>query len=255
MEGLAPKVTARTRREAPFDGAIACEPLRLPRRVVEPERLPRLPPSVLSDPEVVLYPYAFLVPSITSVEQRVAILNSLVRQDLCDPDLQRMAKECAARTDGTPRGIAQAILDLQNEKIAYVLDPGRSEVFQSARYSLARRAGDCEDKGVFFATLAILAGLRAAVCWLNQPPPARNNHVAPKVCLSWLRGAPASYVPAIWDYSERRGEHTLEVTCPTGLEEGVWVWAETTLRGARVGEHPYDALARLGTQSEARHNL
>jgi hypothetical protein len=237
----------------PWSGRIDCHPGRGPVRVVEPSELPVLSPALLSQDNV-RYPYAFVVPSQTPVIKRVAVINRLVRQDLDDPDLAALAARCVADSDGTPRGIAQSILEMQNREVLYTNDPGRLEVFQSARYSFARRRGDCEDKAIAFATIAILAALESVCCWLTQPPPAPNNHVAPKVCLTRLNDQPYSYVQAIWDYRESSGRHNLEITCPEMID-GTWVWAETTLVGARVGEHPYDALDRIGRESPQRAHL
>lgn len=70
---------------------------------------------------------------------------------------------------------------------------------------------------MLFAALAMAAAsltgrpLAARVEWLSQPGKPQN-HVA-----ATARGA-----------------------------DGVPLWAETTLPGSRIGEHPYEALARLG---------
>ena len=204
------------------------------------------------------FPERFRVDPWTSVETRVRWLNALVDQgvrrdrDFLGPIALRMRARAAAQT---PRAIAQSILDGQNELVAYEQDPEGEEVFQTARWSIVGGVGDCEDKSVTFATLAILAGLDADVVWVSQPR-ARNNHVPGRVGLGRLDGRAVPWVDAPWDDHGRYP--TVRVTVgprAAGAPDYRPVWAEPTLRFARVGEHPYDALRRLGTQNPDRANL
>jgi len=216
-----------------------------------------LPPATLA--AAGRLPYSFIVEATTPVTQRVEMLRRLVEQDLADPrivvDLAKITSQCVRLSDGTPRGIAQAILDWQAKHIAYEYDPGDLEVFQSPRYTLARGAADCEDKASLVVALAKLAGLEAHSCWVSQPR-ARNNHVAPRVCLQSLNGASIASARAPWDYDQSHDRYDLEVTCPAPLcELHGYVWAEATLKGARVGEHPYDVLRRLREIQPTRAHL
>lgn len=103
------------------------------------------------------------------------------------------------------------------QSVGYHEDRPGEEWFQRPDYTL-RHGGDCEDLSTLFVALAKTLGLRARLEWFTQPN-ASLNHVTSKV---WL--GPNHRVP---------------------VDEDGWAWAETTMRGARLGECPYDALERL----------
>ncbi|MBL8605145.1 MAG: hypothetical protein JNK72_24660 [Myxococcales bacterium] len=121
----------------------------------------------------------------------------------------------------------QAILDALPEVAVYRPDtPSDWDYYQFASWTLRPRrgnaispwtgkpkgAGDCEDLTILFCALALAAGLRARPKWLDQKGKLQN--------------------------------HFAVTTCD---EAGtVCRWIEATLPGARVGEHPYAALRRLG---------
>lgn len=94
------------------------------------------------------------------------------------------------------------------QALPYVPDPPGVERLQTSAET-AREGGDCEDKAALFAVLARAAGLPAEVIWFSQPSLAKD-HVTARVRV-----------------------------------DGAWLWAETTIP-ARLGEHPYEAAARLG---------
>jgi transglutaminase-like putative cysteine protease len=98
----------------------------------------------------------------------------------------------------TPRTLAQVLLEAQNALIAYLPDQDGQEVFQGARFSYFARTGDCEDKSVFFASVARLLGLEADVVWIDQPG-AANNHVTARVCLVHRYGTLVEDAPRVWD--------------------------------------------------------
>ena len=76
--------------------------------------------------------------------------------------------------------------------------------------------GDCEDMSTVTVALLRAVGLRARPVWIDQPG-AFQNHVAVEV-----------FLPS--------------TTYPSGAP----VWAESTIEGARVGEHPVTVVERLG---------
>lgn len=88
--------------------------------------------------------------------------------------------------------------------------------------------GDCEDSSVLYAAFVWAAGAmlgrpyRGVVDWLSQPGKPQNH-------------VPAMACPTVTAITDTEGN----------LASGC-LWAETTLPGARIGEHPYEALARLG---------
>ncbi len=69
--------------------------------------------------------------------------------------------------------------------------------------------GDCDDLACLALALDLALGLRSRLAWLVQAG-ASQDHVSPQVHV-----------------------------------DGRWIWQEVTV-GALVGEHPYDAVARVG---------
>lgn len=104
------------------------------------------------------------------------------------------------------RHMLERLLAAVQRRVRYVPDPvGQDPV---TTWETAR--GDCKDSAVLFASMAVALGARVrlmAMGWKGRP-----SHVCAQVALD--AGAP-------------------------------WLWAETTLDGARLGEHPTDALRRL----------
>lgn len=200
-------------------------------------------------------PDRFLVDARTPVETRVSWLLRLVEQG-AGRDAATFAgiaavceRHSAAPT--TPRTLGQALLEAQNALITYLPDRDGQEVFQGARFSYFARTGDCEDKAVFFASVARLLGLEADVVWIDQPG-AANNHVTARVCLVHRNGSLVDDVPRPWDDTDPGRVRVTGAAVPVGCR---YAWAEPTLRGALIGENPYDVLRRLGTGSPNRPNL
>lgn len=173
-------------------------------------------------------------------QTRVALLMDYAREGAADPRVAKIARalvEARSRVIGrnlTPAEAAQALADGVHELVDYVPDPPGEEVFQSAVTTLgnacgrgpspltggAKGCGDCEDLAVLLAAFCMALGIRAQVVWMEQPG-APLNHVSAQVCVD----------PALPD---------------------CWQWLDATLPGARLGEHPYDALARVGDAFRAR---
>lgn len=103
----------------------------------------------------------------------------------------------------------RAALILQRvQALGYHPDP-EGEWLQSGRET-AERGGDCEDLASLFVVLAVAVGVPARVVWIAQPG-RRQDHVAAQVHIN-----------------------------------GRWQWAEASILGARIGESPYAAAARIG---------
>lgn len=188
--------------------------------------LPRTPDGA----QELIYPWI-------APDERKAILQEMAVEGAHSPTVQWVTRGVIAglarnlgRTP-TPREIAQGLLDALYALVEYRSDPASDEDFYqpvcltlrpvpgnpiSPLTGLPKGAGDCEDTSVLFAALALAVPLvsgipmGAHVQWLDQP------------------GDPQNHVAA-------------SVTLPTGA-----LWVETTLPGARIGEHPYAALRRLG---------
>lgn len=110
---------------------------------------------------------------------------------------------------------AGALRDVQ--ALRYVSDPAGpvDEVETDVRRVLEQGA-DCEERAMLLAALCAAAGVPAEVVWIVQ------------------RGAPLDHV-------------TARVDVGAG-----WEWADPTIPGARVGEHPRDAARRVGYRPHAR---
>ena len=138
--------------------------------------------------------------------------------DASDPSIVALARSFArqATSDGE---LARDLHAYVRDSVRFVPDADpetgeRAEVFQSAAYTLlTRHAGDCDDSARALYALAIAAGLRARFGFLS------------------VQNEPRHVFAQIWS-------------------GGAWHDAETTI-AAQYGEHPLDALRRLGIRGRA----
>lgn len=131
----------------------------------------------------------------------------LAREGAKLPEVRALASQLARGRAGAQSYCARALAYVQ--ALPYVPDPAGQEWFSPVAYAM-RHGGDCDDKVPVLIALALAAGIDGRPEWLSQP------------------GQPQNHVTAL-------------LRCGHG-----WQWAETILPGARLGEHPYQALARLG---------
>lgn len=103
-------------------------------------------------------------------------------------------------------GRARAAL-LAVQSLPYVVDP-IGEWLARGRY-VATYGGDCLRLAPLLVAVAECTGVAGEVLWLGQPS-ALQDHVTARLC-----------------------------------PDGTWLWAETTIRGARLGESPYAAADRI----------
>lgn len=173
-----------------------------------------------------------LVGPMVPPADRTALIDAMAQQGSEDPAVQRWAVALVG-LKGAARGARlgrteslQALLDGLHGLVEYRDDPpGAVDYYSRAQWTLTPRsntrkspitglnrgAGDCEDLVILFCAFARSLGLPARCVWLPQPN-SPQNHVAAVSC-----------------------------DLPSGC-----VWVETTLPGARIGEHPYDAYRRIG---------
>lgn len=130
------------------------------------------------------------------------ILDQLAEQDAEHPEVRELAGMLASSSSSPGRVVHEWV----QQNVAFVREPG--EVFQAAHYTIAVRAGDCDDHARLVKALALAAGVpcRLAFLELGEQP----AHVFPELYI----------------------DHT-------------WQAAETTI-AAELGEHPLDAAKRLG---------
>lgn len=137
-------------------------------------------------------------------EKAIRYLNGAAAHDTADPEVRDLAlRLLRAHGDAFPRAVHAFVQTV----VRFVRE--RNETFQHAKYTLRRRAGDCDDHARCVMALVLAGGGKAKILGVRN---ARGQlaHVAPVV-----------------------------------LDGGAWRWAETTVK-ARYGEHPRQAARRLG---------
>lgn len=102
------------------------------------------------------------------------------------------------------------------QSLPYVHDPVNEEWLQTANFTLTGNGGkphggDCKDLSVLLVAIERILGLRAEPYWITQNGQS-INHVTARV---WL--------------------------------DGRWFWQDGSIRGAMLGESPYEAEERLQT--------
>jgi transglutaminase-like putative cysteine protease len=173
--------------------------------------LPRLSPEIAAQ---LLDPHSkpYRIPDTTQADDRLRMLDILVHLTMQQPAVQGIAQTLGEGLN-TETERAVAVLNyVQN--LGYIPDPP-GEWYQSGLYTIASRgkAGDCEDLAVLTVALLRLLGIDAWVWWLFQPGAALNH-----------------------------------VTARANVD-GKTQWAESSVRGAMLGENPYRAAARTGQQA------
>lgn len=154
----------------------------------------------------------------TSAKQRQQLLDCLAQEGVGTPAIRKLAAQAVGEAQINSRlhrdvsyreHLAAAALRLVQQR-PYIPPRQDVEEFQSV-WSIGRPGvgGDCADLSVLLVSVYRTLGFPSEVIWITQAGKSLN-HVTAKV---WVDGA------------ER--------------------WAEPTIRGARLGEYPYDAADRL----------
>lgn len=143
-----------------------------------------------------------------------------------------MAQAVAAHVEHLPpRERARVLLEWLHERVAFRPDPNEwteGDLYQSARSTWQARRGDCDDTAPLLAAMMTAAGLRAQLVAMSSERYGwQPRHVSVKVWLPCCE------------------------TCRKGCWD--WVWAEPTIRGAKLGEHPLSAAMR--TRATSRGDL
>ena len=159
-------------------------------------------------------------------------------------------------------GQLQAVLDWQIQRLAYVEDPldesgYPTELFKQPWRAIEDGGDDCEGHVTVTATLYNALGYPSIPIWIEQELEVQN-HVAGEVAVT--TSVAAKIKPA--------GRYDVTTIRPasTPTIAGSWLPFETTLgdvrlgagrvvRGATVGEHPYDVLRRMKASGVVRRGL
>jgi hypothetical protein len=157
----------------------------------------------------------------TPVCERIELLQEFAVRGSVSPIITALALKIrddvrliAATRVRDPRGdwyqwlLAQAALD-EVHKLPYVPDPPTEDCYRDVELT-ARQGAECKGLNVFYVALLLRVGIRAEVVWIDQPG-MPLNHVTSRVLL-----------------------------------DDQQIWADASIRGARLGESPYEALQRTG---------
>ena len=136
----------------------------------------------------------------------IRFLNNKAVRDAADPEI----RDLALRLLGAhPDALAPAAQAFVKCVVRFVREG--VETFQHPKYTLRRRAGDCDDHARCVVAIILAAGGQARIVGVPNSA-GRVAHVAPQA-----------------------------------MHRGQWQWAETTVDAA-FGEHPRLAARRLGLQ-------
>lgn len=154
-----------------------------------------------------------MLPRTWGRERRVRWLQTALGRLLRDPESVQWARALAGRiTDRrAPREVQRRALLSWVQSLPYVPDEPGSDAVRSPAET-ARVGGECKERSVLLGLLLAAAlGATVELVWIPQ------------------EGAPLDHV-SLWEW-ERGGRRT---------------WLDATVPGARVGEYPADAAARVG---------
>lgn len=226
--------------------------------------------ETISAPRPGPYPDVFIINPTTSREDRLTILyDGLILPASRTPSMIRLARGIVhdAIASGSVRpddviGQLQSVLDWQGANLPYVEDPMdehgyQMELFKQPWRALEDHGDDCEGKVTVTATLFNALGYPSVPIWLEQEE-ERQNHVAGQV------GVPIRAAAAV----RPAGEYRVTTIRPADAPKirGSWLTFESTLsdvrlptgqvvRGALIGEHPYDVLRRMRAGGVVRLGL
>lgn len=134
----------------------------------------------------------------------IRFLNLAAIKDTGDPEVRDLALRILA---AYPDHLPQAVHAFVKCCVRFVRE--KQETFQHTKYTLRRRAGDCDDHARCVVALVLAGGGKARIVGV-QNSKGKVAHVAPQA-----------------------------------FDDGAWRWAETTV-DARYDEHPRVAARRLG---------
>jgi hypothetical protein len=153
----------------------------------------------------------YWVPDQMPWPERLMLLGQLADEGAQDPTIRALADQLWAESGGDRAEFVGACMRIA-QGVPYIPDPPGKDVFRDAP-TVLREGDDCDGKVVLCCAL-----LRAD----------RRVRCAPV------------HIPQPWS-----SEDHLAVAVELGPGQGPY-WADVTIPGARLGEHPWAALVRLG---------
>lgn len=186
--------------------------------VVLPPNLPQWMVDRILNPAA--RPYR--IPDTYPPRLREQILDAVANVAATDPLVRELAERIAVEADARARPgqcLSPPCADLRARAILryvqsrpYEPDPDGQEWYAGLIYTIGY-GGDCEELAALVVALARVVGIPGEVRWMDQP-----NH-------------PLNHVTALL------------------YVNGQWVWAEASVVGAQLGEHPQAAATRLAQRS------
>ncbi len=165
------------------------------------------------------FPARWRVSDETPVCDRVAIMEQLALESAQLPSVKALAASVLERAkalapfspvktgDWQQRILAtEALRAVQS--VQYVSAPEGEEWMQRGDYTL-QNGGECKALSVLLCAICRILGVKSEILWITQTG-RPINHVAARIFL-----------------------------------DGEWFWADGSVRGAMLGESPYDAIKRL----------
>jgi len=119
-----------------------------------------------------------LRPGLRGVIDTVRIIIALICMGSRDPAVERVVVDDQLPLDSLGRAVA-VFLKVKRH-VTYTEDPPDIELVQSARRTLRRKAGDCDDFTVLIGALLVAAGLRVRVRVVRTGVHRQFNHVLPE---------------------------------------------------------------------------
>lgn len=170
----------------------------------------------------------------TPVSERLRLDNELADDGVETPEVQRFAACIATKAAGGSRSTLAAAALAAVQSKPYVPDPmvdgQMTEELQRPLYTLLN-GGDCEDLAQLLMAVFLLMHFETIPVWLTQPEESQN-HTTVIVKIPGTIGDPR---------------------LTQDLGEVGWNWAEATIKGARLGEHPYAAADRVRSWTSLGH--
>jgi transglutaminase-like putative cysteine protease len=156
------------------------------------------------------------VPDTTDECYRITLINRIANEGMQREPVQKIAHLAKTRallaSGGVPSVPVTAIEVLRAVQSIPYVDPNHDkECLQRTDYTIAN-GGECKALSAVLVAVARLAGLQADPVWVTQT------------------GLPMNHVTSVI------------------YIDGIPEWADASVRGAALGENPWEAVSRLGAQ-------
>lgn len=151
----------------------------------------------------------YCVLSSTPVCDRVALLNQYALNGMTTPTVREYSERVRATARSrSPWDLTERAMELVQE-LPYVPDPHLEDCYKDVE-TTAKTGGECKALNILLVSILRRLGIDAEVVWIMQ------------------EGKPLNHVASVVHFNQEP------------------FWADASIRGARLGETPYQALERTG---------